>query len=589
YDDYPVTEWTAWVTNESETDTPLLQDVKAVDTRLTARNTPLFLLSTNRGDICTASSYEPIEKTIRYGDSQYFAPVGGRPTSDALPFFNLEWDDCGVILGMGWPGQWCARFHSDKKGELRVAAGQEITRMVLRPGEQIRTPLVVFMFRGGGLTASQNMWRQWMLDCNMQKIRGKRVDPFNSMCPGLMLTEKSEIETIDFTAKSGVGIEYHWTDAGWYPLGEKAWQNAGTWRSDSERYPGTYRAVSDYAHENKMKTVLWFEAERVSPGSELARHKNWLLSLPGDKKSYRSDKMEAQYMLKNGQFAAMESYRNQLVDGDMLFNLGDDEARGYLTELISNLIKDYAVDCYRTDFNIAPLEFWLSADEPDRRGITENKYITGFLKFWDELQARFPGVVFDTCSSGGRRNDLETLRRAIPLLRSDFQVNPICAEGNQGHTYGLSSWIPFAGTGCSTGDLYLYRSHLCPFMGIGYSGDTAKWKKAAEDWRAVCAHFYGDFYPLTEYSLSPEKWIAWQFHTPGSQAGMIQAFRRSNCLDETISPKLQALIAEAEYEVENLDESVPLRYTGSQLMNGDYVLALPEAPCSGVIKYKKIL
>ena len=588
YRDYPVIEWTAWVKNESEVDAPLLRDVKAVDTRFTAQSAPSFLLATNRGDICTASSYEPIEKTIRYGDSQYFAPVGGRPTSDALPFFNVAWDGCGVILGLGWPGQWCARFHSGKEGELRVTAGQEITRMILRPGEQIRTPLAVFMFRGGDPIASQNMWRQWMLEHNMQKIRGKRVDPFNSMCSGLMLTEKSEIETIDFMAKSGAQIEYHWTDAGWYPPGEKAWQNVGTWRSDPERYPGTYRAVSEAAHKNKMKTVLWFEAERVSPGSELSRHTNWLLSLPGDKKSYRSDRIEPQYMLKNGQFAAMESYRNQLIDGDLLFNLGDDEAREYLTGLISDLIKDYAIDCYRTDFNIAPLEFWISADEDDRRGMTENKYITGFLKFWDELQERFPDVVFDTCSSGGRRNDLETLRRAIPLLRSDFQVNPICAEGNQGHTYGLSAWIPFAGTGCAADDLYLYRSHLCPFMGIGYSGDIAKWKKAAKDWRAVCMHFFGDYYPLSEYNLSREKWIAWQFHTPDDQSGMLQVFRRSDCPGDTISLKLQSLIADAKYEVENLDEEVPSRCTGSQLMNGDYLVFLPDAPGSAVITYKKI-
>lgn len=29
-------------------------------------------------------------------------------------------------------------------------------------------------------------------------------------------------------------------------------------------------------------------------------------------------------------------------------------------------------------------------------------------------------MLIDSCASGGRRNDLETLRRAVPLLRSDL-------------------------------------------------------------------------------------------------------------------------------------------------------------------------
>lgn len=585
YDDYPAIEWTFYLKNESDSKTPLLKDIRAVDSYFAAKESSSFLLRTNCGDICTGRSYEPIEKTMRYGDSEYFAPAGGRPTSDALPFFNIGWDDCGIIMGMGWPGQWFAEFHSGKAGQLRVESGQEITEMVLLPGEEIRTPLVVFMFRGGDWAESQNMWRRWMIAHNMQKIRGKTIDPFSSVCCGLTLTEQIDTEMIDFMAKNGVKIDYYWTDAGWYPS-KKGWMEVGTWHSDEKRYPKTFRSVSDHAHKNNMKTVLWLESERVSPGSELSRHENWLLSLPGDKKSYRSGGMYREYFLKNGQFSAMESYRNQLIDGDCLFNLGDDEARKYLTDLISAVISEYGIDCFRTDFNIAPLEFWISADEENRYGMSENRYVTGFLKFWDDLQARFPDVVFDTCSSGGRRNDLLTLRRALPLLRSDFQVNPICAEGNQGHTYGLSSWIPFAGTGCGSGDTYLYRSHLCPFMGIGNNDDTAKWKKAIDDWRSVCMHFYGDYYPLTEYSLSNEKWIAWQFHTPETQSGMIQVFKRNNCREDKMSVKLKSLIAEAEYELENLDESAVLTYTGKQLENGGHFVVLPDAPASAIIKYK---
>jgi alpha-galactosidase len=427
-----------------------------------------------------------------------------------------------------------------------------------------------------------------MLEHNMQKTSKGQIDPFSSMCYGIALTQKIETDAIDEIVKNDIGIEYYWTDAGWYNSEGGNWTKVGTCHSDPARYPGTYRAVSDHAHSGGLKTVLWFEAERVSPGSKLSKFKNWLLTLPDDKKSYRSDRMYPEYFFKNGQFAIMESHRNQLNSGDCLFNLGDGEARKYLTELISEAIETYDIDCYRTDFNIAPLEFWLSADEENRHGMTENKYVTGFLKFWDDLQGRFPDVVFDTCSSGGRRNDLETLRRALPLLRSDFQVNPVCAVGNQGHTYGLSSWIPYAGTGCPTDDMYLFRSHLCPFMGIGHNADKTKWKKAVSDWKAVKTHFLGDYYPLTGYSLSEQKWIAWQFHTPNEQSGMAQLFRRSNCAENTFKLKLKALVPEAEYELASLDEGSPMRYKGSHLMGEGIRVTLRNAPGAAIIVYNKL-
>jgi alpha-galactosidase len=112
---------------------------------------------------------------------------------------------------------------------------------------------------------------------------------------------------------------------------------------------------------------------------------------------------------------------------------------------VSGLITGQGIDLYRQDFNMDPLGYWRAADEPDRQGITEMRHVEGYLAYWDELRRRHPGLLIDSCASGGRRNDLETLRRAVPLLRSDyqsFQGDPAYAPGNQGHTYGLSSCAP---------------------------------------------------------------------------------------------------------------------------------------------------
>jgi alpha-galactosidase len=48
------------------------------------------------------------------------------------------------------------------------------------------------------------------------------------------------------------------------------------------------------------------------------------------------------------------------------------------------------------------------------------KHIEGLYNFWDNLLARNPGPLIDNCASGGRRIDLETIGRSVPLWRTDY-------------------------------------------------------------------------------------------------------------------------------------------------------------------------
>ena len=129
---------------------------------------------------------------------------------------------------------------------------------------------------------------------------------------------------------------------------------------------------------------------------------------------------------------------------------------------------------FRQDFNIDPLPYWNLGDSPGRSGISQIRYVTGYLSFLDELRRRHPAMLIDCCASGGRRLDLETLRRSVPLLRSDYQFEP---TGQQCHTYGLSYWLPYYGTGVGpqtrgTGDsygssTYVVRSSAAPCFAVG--------------------------------------------------------------------------------------------------------------------------
>ena len=122
-----------------------------------------------------------------------------------------------------------------------------------------------------------------------------------------------------------------------------------------------------------------------------------------------------------------------------------------------SLLTREGIDFYRQDFNMDPLPNWRANDAEDRQGITEIRHCEGYLAFWDELVKRHPDLMIDSCASGGHRNDLETMRRSLPLLRSDAIFDWI---GEQCHTYGFASWIPYWGTGLIDFDAYSFRSCL---------------------------------------------------------------------------------------------------------------------------------
>ena len=117
-----------------------------------------------------------------------------------------------------------------------------------------------------------------------------------------------------------------------------------------------------------------------------------------------------------------------------------------MQEYIGDMIEQNGIDYYRQDFNMEPDKYWARYDEPDRIGMKEIRHIEGLYAFWDYLLERFPGLLIDNCASGGRRLDLETIKRSAPLWRSDY-YHYDDPDGYQCHNFGLSFFLPFHGTG----------------------------------------------------------------------------------------------------------------------------------------------
>ncbi len=591
YLDFPAVEWTLYFRNESNEPSSLLKDIQALDTRFEREPADEFVLHGTKGDYCAPDSFQPFENRLEPGSVQHFAPFGGRPTNAAFPFYNLQYPGGGLLLAIGWPGQWASSFVRDQARGLHVTAGQENLSASLNPGEEIRSPLIAIVFwQGKDLAHAQNLWRNWMCTHNLPRFADGTLPPaqivacsshqFKEMTQA---NEENQKHFVDRYLEEGMKLDYWWMDAGWYPCNGE-WPNTGTWEPDPTRFPNGLRAVSDHARAKGIKTIVWFEPERVGDrNSWLARvHPEWLLS----------KKVKSQTAPKGGNFGSGPG---------SLLNLGNDEARQWLIDHVDRMLREQGIDLYRQDFNMDPLPFWLGADTPGRQGMTENLYVRGYLAYWDALRQRHPNLRIDSCASGGRRDDLETLRRAVPLIRSDHLFEP---TSQQNHHYSFASWIPYHGAGYVTGQsaigqhgqpdihAYAFRSNMSPSLTLCYDMrrtdlDYRLAERLFTQLKQVGPNYLGDFYPLTPYSLANDVWLAWQYHRPETASGVVQAFRRPESGEESRTFKLSGLDAEAAFELENFDGGKETR-TGRELLENGLTITLGNKPAAAVILYKQL-
>jgi alpha-galactosidase len=526
--DLPTVEWVLRFRNTGAADTPLLEDIRALDLALAVPPGAAVTLHHSRGSTCQGTDFLPVAAALATPGELSLAPNGGRSSDGVLPFFNLEWERGGIAAAVGWSGQWALRAQRDASNGVRLQAGQQTTHLVLRPGESIRTPRILLaLWQGADRQRGHNLLRRALVANYLPKRNGELAiapttwNSWFSFNEGNSVDETNQLDWIARTAATG--MECYWLDAGWFEGGWPA--GAGSWVPDAKRFPRGLRPLGDAAHQAGMKFVLWLEPERVNPNSRLAKeHPEWVL---------------------------------HAGPGDGLLNLGDAAARTWLADHLANCFRDWGVDVFRMDFNIDPLRFWQAADAPDRQGLSEIRHIEGLYALWDELVRRQPGLTIDNCASGGRRIDLETVSRSYPLWRSDTPCvgSKAWPVWDQTQIAGLSLYLPQHTGGVWGLDPYTFRSaatmgvSVCPDLRAqDFPLDLAQ--RALAEVKELRPLYLGDYYPLFEISPSETVWGGWQFDRPELGQGFAMAFRRPSCPYVSAELRLRGLDPAARYEVQ---------------------------------------
>lgn len=541
-------QWTVYIKNTGTGNSGVISDFYAFDSALPTGKAQLYY---SMGSDTAASDFSLIKKNLTSA-KRTFSGTDGKPTEKYLPYFNVSGENYGVILGVGWTGQWEATL-ARSKGNTDITVRQEHFNAYLLPGEEVRSPLVSLSFYDNtNPLKGFNLFRNWIMDCVYpESVTQNHYTVMEVAGPVSTRTTDEIIEILDGLEDSVFEhTDAFWMDAGWYNYNDGWYDGVGNWTVDKSRYDNGIIELSSYAAEKGLGHVLWYEPERVYPGTEFhkvgSEHEQWLISGSNE---------------------------------NIMWNLANEDAFDYYCQYLLNSMKENGVTVYRQDFNFAPLEYWQNADEEfydGRTGICENHYITNLYRYLDFLSENIDNLIIDNCASGGKRLDLEMAFRSIAFWRSDYNCDyhSDLFDATQSHTYGISFWLPITGSALYMMNEYAARSDIMPLMLMDFFSHTNPDFSFHHEQRELMT---GKYYPLDFGSFDKNKMHAMQFSSDDALSGCALIYKRANVNDTEYTVRLNGLVTSATYEIYDIDNPGKV-YTmsGEELMGDGMTIALPE-------------
>ena len=587
YNNFAIIEWTVWIYNVGDTNSGVITEFNALNKEFGKAKD--YNITYWNGSKAMAEDFMATNKDLVDNEDVQLYGENGKASRAFVPYFNLQWENKtadwgveGVYFSVGWPGEWMATI-TDVGKSVQVVTGQKNLSTYLEPEEGVRSPLMTLLFWEKDLMRAQNLWRRWVYNEAMPQPDGEPIQTllFGNTAQTTALTVKATTENqlyaINLWSRVGYDIDGWQMDAGWGRQNGDDWMaSSGTWTPDPERFEdGTLAAIADAIQEAGWEHfVLWHDLERVNTNTD------W-------------------YDKYNGTDGLIN-----LGKGNHLLNLGDEEtANEVAQEIIAHLERD-GVTIYRQDNcfsdNIVDNmnKYWVALDAEqgeNRNGISENKHLVNYLEYYDII-LEYTGTFIDNCAGGGRRLDLETIKRSACLWRSDRCYTPAHV---QCHSWGINFFLPYSGQGSIQEDpyamTYFFRSNMTPAMCLPWRVNVthlnpeknALYKAMIAEHRAYADYMTEDYYPLSSYSTKETVWMAWQFNDADTSTGIIQVFRRTESEVDTDRFFLCGLEPDTTYLVENIDGG-SAQYTGRELMCDGIQVYAPDPGTALILKYSPV-
>lgn len=489
----------------------------------------------------------------------------GRSSNKDLPFFFVEDGDSssGIYGGIEWSGMWHIDFtrrdehdeywmhygHLGPNKFLDIKGGMDGVNLQLRTGEVFHMPRVLLGFYKGSIKEGRNCLRRFINDWSPKVSSGKTM-------PAIQGTPGGYIQSIEHTydevcrknaaAMADIGVEYYVIEQ-WYKSMEgkslRMMGCRGNWTPDAKRFPDM-KGFAEYIRSLGMGFGLWTDIEVVNAQSDVAKkHPEWILYL-----------------------------ENTYSEG--LLNFALPQVQEWAIDCYDFLINEYGLEWIFYDNNINPNPFWEAHEPSLRKGRLQHDFVRGWWRVWEEVSKRHPDVIFENCSSGGRRIDLGTLCRShcsftcdqfrFPdIIRYQFSGANTVIPGNRiinGLCQGLDEY-PDVSYHSRFGGVFCISEGLESWT----EAEKKKARKHFDVYKSIRRLLSKDFYPLFTQPQTLREWDGWQFNDVENNEGFVLVFR-ANSTKETVSPQLYGLRPDKEYIINNPYTNSQEKYTGKHLM-----------------------
>lgn len=518
---------------------------------------------------------ELIRRALCPGETSV-SSLRGASSLQASPFLALcrpeTTEEAGEVYGMAlvYSGSFYAGAFSDHNRTSRVLMGinDRDFSWTLESGDTFQTPEAVAVYSTAGLGG---MSAQFHRLCTEHLVRGSyahadRPILLNNWEATYFNFDEEKLMKIASTA-ADVGVELFVLDDGWFGHRDDDTTSLGDWTPDPKKLPLGLRHLVDRIHGLGLKFGLWFEPEMISPDSDLYRaHPDWCIHVNG-----------REHILG----------RNQLI-----LDLSRTEVQDYVYHAVADVLEENGIDYVKWDMNRNMTNLGSATLPPDRQKELPHRYMLGLYAVLEKLMTRFPGVLFESCASGGGRFDLGMLYympqtwcsdNTDALCRCRIQystslVFPPFAMGSHvsavpnhqtGRITPIATRAAVAMSGCFGYELDLNR--LSPEELEQVREQVARVKRLRR------TLLYGDFHRLSSpYESNDTAWIT---VSPDRREAILMVVR-AQALSYEPTPifRLRGLDASAVYTVEETGE----RYTGAELMRCGLSCPLPWGDAASV-------
>lgn len=310
----------------------------------------------------------------------------------------------GQVIGgtLAWSGSWQISFQHDQVNNLFLYAGQDNGNgaYTLDPGKTLTTPKLALTYSAAGKGQVSRNFHRWARDVQVRDGHTLRPVLLNSWEGAYFnFNEKTLTDMMDGVKE--MGGEMFVLDDGWFARGKFARDDdkrgLGDWMVNEAKLPRGLGPLANEATKRGLKFGIWVEPEMANTTSELAeKHPDWILR--EKTRPLRQGRGGTQVILDMTNPAVLENMFGQM-----------DAMIASMPELA------YIKWDANADFMNAGSTYLA----PDRQPNVWFDYTKGLYSLLARLQAKYPKIDIQACSSGGGRMDYGFLQYSHEFWTSD--------------------------------------------------------------------------------------------------------------------------------------------------------------------------